>query len=486
MQSTEFSLPDQRRRGAIIVLAAILMVGLFAFVAFTIDWGYIGLTKNQLQNAADAAAVAGADAIPDGADGVNSAAVRLGQANFADSHPIDITAAEDVEIGLWDQDLATFIPLAVEDQARANAVRVTCRLNEARGTQLNLFFAPVLGITKFDVSASAIALRKSGNCGGVIGLNRVYLREETFTDSYNSEVGPYSAATAGDNGDVCSNGHIRLIGTAGINGDAHAGPDEDGVDMDDDNYVTGDQTLLDRVIYYPPTRVGNAATINDNIQVPQTENGGSAFDANGNFILGSSNLNRVPAHRDFGRLQLAQLQRNPFAIGPFASNSDDIILKMFVPMLPAFGKSKKDEGGSGVQDSIDLPPGTYYFKSLNLKSGSVINISGPTVIYVEGDVDLSDGGIVNQTLLPKNLQLYPLGTQTKLPEEIDFHGVIYSTTSAVEKDAGSAEFFGKIIGQKVKISGSGAVHVDESIYFPDLVSGGSELNGPSSGSVLVQ
>ena len=51
-----------RRRGVIAVLAALLMVVLFAMVAFAVDLGYITLVRTQLQAAADSAALAAAGA----------------------------------------------------------------------------------------------------------------------------------------------------------------------------------------------------------------------------------------------------------------------------------------------------------------------------------------------------------------------------------------------------------------------------------------
>src|SRR5882672_3669429 len=49
-----------RRRGAIVPLFALLLIPLMAMLAFSIDVGYMVLTKAELQNAADAAALAGA------------------------------------------------------------------------------------------------------------------------------------------------------------------------------------------------------------------------------------------------------------------------------------------------------------------------------------------------------------------------------------------------------------------------------------------
>src|SRR5215472_14478255 len=52
---------SRRRRGATIPLFAILCVPLLGMLAFSIDVGYIALVKTDLQTAADAAALAGAE-----------------------------------------------------------------------------------------------------------------------------------------------------------------------------------------------------------------------------------------------------------------------------------------------------------------------------------------------------------------------------------------------------------------------------------------
>src|SRR6476660_5369288 len=49
-----------RRKGAVAALVAILLVALLAMVAFCLDYGYMIRVNAELQNAADAAALAGA------------------------------------------------------------------------------------------------------------------------------------------------------------------------------------------------------------------------------------------------------------------------------------------------------------------------------------------------------------------------------------------------------------------------------------------
>ena len=54
-----------RRRGGIAPMTAILLVPLVAMLAFAIDMGWITHTHNELQAAADAAALAGAAQLAD-------------------------------------------------------------------------------------------------------------------------------------------------------------------------------------------------------------------------------------------------------------------------------------------------------------------------------------------------------------------------------------------------------------------------------------
>ena len=50
---------QRRRRGAVLPIVTICLVGLMGFIALAIDIGMVAVGRNQAQNAADAAAVAG-------------------------------------------------------------------------------------------------------------------------------------------------------------------------------------------------------------------------------------------------------------------------------------------------------------------------------------------------------------------------------------------------------------------------------------------
>lgn len=108
---------------------------------------------------------------------------------------------------------------------------------------------------------------------------------------------------------------------------------------------------------------------------------------------------------------------------------------------------------------------------------------------MEGEIDLRYGAIDNLTLRPINLQIYPMGEDTYfyLPFFGTLHASIYSTTAHIyldeKKEPVNLEFFGKMVGQKIRVWDT-ALHVDESLSFGALESGGEQLG--KAGALLVQ
>lgn len=124
-------------RGAATVLVAILLVVLLGMAALVVDVGAAYAEKSQLQNGADAAALAIAQ---DCADGTCFAPAATGQ-DFANSNSNDTISGSTV----------TF--------PAANTVRVVTAAQEpgATGAGFSLFFARVLGMETTDIGAAAEA-----------------------------------------------------------------------------------------------------------------------------------------------------------------------------------------------------------------------------------------------------------------------------------------------------------------------------------------
>jgi hypothetical protein len=180
MRSTE--------RGATAVIVAIVLAVLCGFVALSLDVGHLLSVRGELQNGADAAAMAGAKRL----NGTNLdselAKARAEAENYARNHPTDIYDVEPttIELGAWvggtdcpdgsgppsaQQDGYSFCPISgntEQDAANVKAVRVVTKRTGTPGAtgggEVPLAFGSFVGKSQQEVSAEAIAVT-GGPCG---------------------------------------------------------------------------------------------------------------------------------------------------------------------------------------------------------------------------------------------------------------------------------------------------------------------------------
>ena len=166
------------QKGMTLVLAAGLTVMFIAFAALSVDIAHLYVVQSELQNAADAGALAGGRRLyyHDGSavnTDSNQIAYEAAIENNSERIAVEVnspnTNAHDVQRGHWSFTTMTFTPadnttvpdlwnsttaqLDV-DTAFINAIKVTTRREQ---TQANSFFARILGFAGFNVSAEAIA-----------------------------------------------------------------------------------------------------------------------------------------------------------------------------------------------------------------------------------------------------------------------------------------------------------------------------------------
>src|SRR3954471_19460275 len=104
----------ERHRGGVIVFTVIVMLVLIGFTGLAIDWGYMTWNAQKLQNAADAAALAGAQQVWWSQVDARTKAVALGSMNEAGGKPVALDsnttndAAGDIVIGKYDRATKTF------------------------------------------------------------------------------------------------------------------------------------------------------------------------------------------------------------------------------------------------------------------------------------------------------------------------------------------------------------------------------------------
>ncbi len=155
-------------RGATAVLVAILVAVLAALVMLVVNVGHVMAVRNQLQNATDSAALAGAQALNGTVDGL--AAARALAVDFASRHgtdrdmSVDVDPDADVVLGYWDHALPAadaFTPMtSTTPQALklTNAVLVRAGREAARGNAVSVFAGALLGRNQADVRAESIAV----------------------------------------------------------------------------------------------------------------------------------------------------------------------------------------------------------------------------------------------------------------------------------------------------------------------------------------
>lgn len=141
---------DRNRRGATLVLVAILMTVLVGFAGIAIDGSRLYVIRSELQNAADAAAIAGIVEVSDKRPTNATTVAQL----YASKNLVEIlaptVAASDVEPGTWNFATNTFTPLASWTDPTLGAVRVTAHY------PASYTFGRVFGGTGQTVDARAI------------------------------------------------------------------------------------------------------------------------------------------------------------------------------------------------------------------------------------------------------------------------------------------------------------------------------------------
>lgn len=166
------------RRGAVAPLVAVLLVPLVAMVAFAVDMAWVVETENELQSVADAAALAGANALISDSTSQNgyvqyylagqatqatilsnaqanarAAAKACAKANSAGGVSNLALNDSDIEFGFTDSSGAyTALPTYT---GFPNTVKLIMRRDGTANGSLKLFFAPVIGTPSMDLTAKA-------------------------------------------------------------------------------------------------------------------------------------------------------------------------------------------------------------------------------------------------------------------------------------------------------------------------------------------
>lgn len=167
------SLKDNR--GVVIIVVTLCLVLLVGMAALAIDIGYVYATRTELQNVADAAALAGARYMGEEYSKLSLSAMGtheftkaevaaviedVANKNHAGNSSISIKA-DDIEIGLWDpakSEEDIWYPTLIGP----DAVRVVARRDSSINTPISTFFARVFNINAAEVNSNKAVAALSG------------------------------------------------------------------------------------------------------------------------------------------------------------------------------------------------------------------------------------------------------------------------------------------------------------------------------------
>ena len=408
----------QQHRGAIVPLVAVLLPVFLTMVVFAVDIGLISVAKQQLQNAADAGAVAALTAYQRNPNNGDQAALETMNAQEFLGDNLDFDLVQSVSYGQYNADTNQFteIPRGNNNTIPqgAQAVRVQLIRSPNNGNGVNLFFAPLIGVDRATIVAEAIA-GGSTSCVGFIGIDSVNIGNNVRTDSYNSDLGPYTPWNNNnrfENGSVCSDGLVSLASGANI--------------------------------------FGNAA--GSNVQIAH----GSGANIHG-LVSGPANIGNLAINPS---PPLGDNDNTTIALGPnwnphfYIESTRDLII---------------DQGRQ-----LTLTSGTYHFRNISIQGGGGLHIDGQVEIFVDEELDFGNGTFANVTQVPANLVLNVDKGPVKLRGGNQLHAVVYAPTSDVTID-NNVQLHGAVTGRTLELQGGAQLHYDESLNANATPTGPPEL-----------
>jgi Flp pilus assembly protein TadG len=374
------------RKGATIPLVALALPTILGMAMLVIDLGNMRLVRGQLQSAADAAALACIQAFDMDTDAASYVAENFAGLNNAAGKPVKLNRDKDILFGVFDEVNKVLVPVALDQRENCDAVQVT-----VHSTGTPFYFAPMIGLTNFNMTATATARFRCAGGGNFVGTKKVELKNDAYTDSYNSALGNYSAGKATSEGGVSSNKEVKLSDSSIVKGNAYLGP---GASID--GAPTGKIVELDAPMSYPEVNYSEAAAANNNASIPNTTNGKKPYDGKKLEVKTNDTLNLPPGVYLFEEVKL-----------------EDNATVIISDRTRIFVTKKVDAENGNLQNQTKIPT--------NLQ------------VY--------------------SMQADPLD-EIKLPKNFNTYALIYCPSAKVTKK-GSSHFFGGIIAEELKSEGGG-------------------------------
>jgi Flp pilus assembly protein TadG len=174
LYSRTLQMRRRKHRGIALVWVVIFTFLIILLVGLSLDAGKVCIVAHQLQNAADAAALAGGRIVKLDQSDARQRAIDIAHENYADGDPVLLDRNEgnlldgDIVIGRYNRSTRTFVANTVTP----NALKVVARRTEASlGGNVRLIFGPLVGVDTSSIERHAIAMATGGTGAGLIALS---------------------------------------------------------------------------------------------------------------------------------------------------------------------------------------------------------------------------------------------------------------------------------------------------------------------------
>ncbi len=396
MTTTHVSYAARRREaGLAFVIVAIFAVVLLGFVGLALDGSHVQSAAHQLQDAADAAALAAAaklasESSPSGGsyDTTRTAAVDVAALNEAVGLPVKLdpntgnSAGGDVVVGTWNTASSVFTPTTTSP----NAVKVVAR--RTTGTAdgpLPLYFGGALGFASGEVARTAIA-------SFVVSPNPFVLVLDPAGDGALTMSGNGSLGVSGGKVQVNSTSStgIKMSGNAVISADVAAvcGNASLSGNASISNLEAGASAYADPLESLLPTSTA-WNTVKNSMPKPLGANG--KIGGTGTFAPGY-----YPKGLSLSGPSIATLQPGLYMFGDsFSMSGQSTLIGTAVTFLVDSGIQPSLSGGAGMTIT---PPSSGTYKGLAMMchrsttGSSVLKLSGNGLIQCQGTFYVPGGG----------------------------------------------------------------------------------------------
>jgi hypothetical protein len=416
---------DRRRRGAVIVWVAVSMIALLGCVGLALDTARVLLVAHELQTAADAGALAGAQFVRTDAVLAMLSARSTTEANDAEGDAILLPdnpgndPGGKVVLGRFDRETRTFTATLTAP----NAVKVIACRTTAQNGALPLIFGPIFNVADANVKRQAIAMIGGGTGAGLIALNKTDRAALSISGTVTLEV---------DGGAI----QVDSIDSRAI--DTNGGPTINAPEIN----VVGDAAISSNTIYSGDVNP-NSPYVPDPLAYLTAPNWEAMTDYGGVSVTGSS-------------AKEVQLEPGYYPQG--------------ISMTNNFG-------------TLRLAPGIYVLDGPGLKVTGGNMYAHGVMFYVKGTgvIDLEGNGVIQVTPIDPTKYSYPSGTEdyegisffqdspsntvktaSKLVGTNDMllEGTLYFRNNEIHISGTSQGFGNQLIADTVTISGTGFVRIN--------------------------